>query len=109
VDLLPLAFGNLTASIASLLWLVLGAVKVWALVDGARRQGTLYPAAGKQTKTLWMLFLGLGLAFHLISGVLSLVNLAGTIAAIVYLVSVRPAIDALTGRRGRNDGPYGQW
>jgi hypothetical protein len=108
VDLLPLAFGNITSSIASLLWLVLGVVKVWALLDGLRRRSALYPAAGKQTKTLWMVFLGLGLAFHLISGVLSLVNLAGTIAALVYLVSVRPALDISSGKR-RPDGPYGSW
>lgn len=109
MDLLPLGFGTLTATVASLLWLVLGAVKVWAVVDGARRRGALYPAAGKQTKTLWMLFLGLGLAFHVISNVLNLVNLAGTIAAIVYLVSVRPALDAISGRRGPANGPYGPW
>lgn len=111
MTVLPLAFGDIANSVASLLWLVLGATKVWALVDGARRGSTLYPAAGKQTKTLWMVFLGLGLAFHVVSNVLSLVNLAGTIAALVYLVGVRPALDGLRGRGGRGSaqGPYGPW
>lgn len=109
MDLLPLAFGNITSSIASVLWLVLGVVKVWALLDGARRRSGVYPAAGKQTKTLWMVFLGLGLAFHLITpNVVHLVNLAGTIAALVYLVSVRPALDMSSGKR-RPEGPYGSW
>ncbi|MCG6500599.1 DUF2516 family protein, partial [Kitasatospora sp. A2-31] len=34
------------------------------------------------------------------------------VAAIVYMVDVRPAIRALTSRGGRNDrnmGPYGPW
>jgi hypothetical protein len=43
--------------------------------------------------------------------VLDLVSLAGTIASIVYLVDVRPALQQVGGRGGNrnNMGPYGPW
>lgn len=105
----PVAFYSLSAIIASLLWLGLGALKVYALVHAVRRNPRSFVGASKQTKQLWLIFLGLALAFHLISGVLSIVNLAGDIAAIVYLVDVRPAVDAIEGRKRSSDGPYGPW
>jgi hypothetical protein len=40
--------------------------------------------------------------------VLGLLNLAGTIAAAVYLAGVRPAVREI-GRPGKGDGPYGPW
>ncbi|HSF26262.1 MAG TPA: DUF2516 family protein [Actinomycetes bacterium] len=101
---------TITAAVASLLWIGLGVVKVVALVDALRRREGSFVAASKQSKKLWLLFLGLGLAFHVITGVLSIVNLAGTIAAFVYLVDVRRGLDAVEGRgRGSSSGPYGPW
>ena len=33
-------------------------VEVWAFVDAVRRPGPAFPAAGKQTKPLWLVILG---------------------------------------------------
>lgn len=66
-------------------------LKVWALVDCATRPTEAFPLHGKLTKVAWLVILALAL---LLGGtnVLGLFGLAGTIAAIVYLVDVRPAV-----------------
>ncbi len=88
-----------------LLLLVLGlavlALKIWALVDACLRPAAAFPAAGKLTKLVWVAIL---VAAVLLSGlsVLSLFGLVGIVAAIVYLVDVRPAVRGL-----RPGGPWG--
>ena len=86
-------------------------VKVFAFVDSLRYSNNQYVSAGKRSRTLWLVLTGLSLAFHLISDVLFFANLAGTIASIVYLVDVRPALQQVSGRGGNrgNMGPYGPW
>ena len=90
---------------SSLLLLVLGygalALKVWALVDACARPQPAYVAAGKLTKPAWVAILA---AAVLLGGadVFGLLGLVSTVAAIVYLVDVRPAVREL--RRG---GPWG--
>ena len=55
--------------------------------------------ADKLTKPAWLLILGLGLAAHmLIWNPISLLNLLGTVAAIVYIVDARPVMRSLTRR-----------
>lgn len=78
-------------------WLALLALKLWALVDACIRPAVAFPAAGKLTKAAWVAILA---AAVLLSGfsVLGLLSLVGTVAAIVYLVDVRPAVREL--RRG---------
>ena len=89
---------------SNLLLLVLGlgalGLKVWALVDAITRPQAAYVAAGKLTKTAWVAILAVAV---LLGGadVMGLFGLLGTVAAIVYLVDVRPAVREL--RRG---GPW---
>ncbi|MFF0293248.1 DUF2516 family protein [Kitasatospora sp. NPDC004615] len=88
--------------------------KIFAFVDAAIRRDDAYRAADKKTKGFWLVVLGLALGADLLFGanpVSGLLTLAGLVAAIVYVVDVRPAIKLLTdGRgRGRNAGPYGPW
>jgi hypothetical protein len=86
-----------------LLWLlglvVLG-LKLWALVDASIRPAPAYEAAGKLSKLIWIAIL---VAAVLLGGddVLGLLGLVGTIAAIVYLVDVRPAVRSI-----RPGGPW---
>ena len=90
---------------SNLLLLALGlgalAIKVWALVDAATRPGAAFPAAGKLSKPIWVAIL---VAAVLLGGanVMGLFGLVGTVAAIVYLVDVRPAVREL-----RPGGPWG--
>jgi hypothetical protein len=73
-------------------------VKLWALVDATLRPAQAYPAADKLTKTAWLWILGLAfLADILLPSMLLM--LAGTVAAFVYLLDVRPALVSVTRRR----------
>lgn len=78
---------------------ILLAVKAFAFVSALTFSGEAYAAADKLTKTAWCAILGLGVAAHLlIQSPLSLIHLAFTIAAFVYLADVRPALAGLTRR-----------
>ncbi|MDO9379614.1 MAG: DUF2516 family protein [Nocardioidaceae bacterium] len=80
--------------------LVLFAVKAFALVDAITRSPQQFVAADKQTKQLWMILLGLSLvAAVLLPSPLSIFNLAGTVASLVYLADARPALRQVSGRR----------
>jgi hypothetical protein len=73
--------------------------EAWAFVDAVSRRPQEFEAAGKQTKTMWLIILGVALVAHmLIWHPISLLNMAGAVASIVYLVDVRPAIRSLTRR-----------
>lgn len=79
------------------------ALKIWALVDAITRPAEAYKAAGKLSKGAWIAILAVAV---LLTGgnVLGLLGIVGTVAAIVYLVDVRPAVKEL---RGGGEGPYG--
>ncbi|MBP0452092.1 MULTISPECIES: DUF2516 family protein [unclassified Kitasatospora] len=91
--------------------------KLFALVDAAARPEDAYRAADKKTKGFWVAVLGVAFGLDLLFGakfLTSFLTLGGLVAAIVYMVDVRPAIRELTGRGGdrddrRNMGPYGPW
>jgi hypothetical protein len=86
------------ANLATVVWLALFALKMWALVDAVLRPAQGYLAADKLTKAAWLWILGLALATQLIPLGLT-VSLIGVVAAAVYIVDVKPAIAALTRRR----------
>jgi hypothetical protein len=80
--------------------LVLLVVKVLALLDVTRRPAQAFPAVERQSKQLWLLFTGGAVVGHLLSfAPTSLLNLAGSIAAIVYMVDVRVRINSLYDNR----------
>lgn len=95
------------------LWVGLLVLKAFAFGDVVMRPKEAFPVADKQTKTLWLILVGLALLIHLIPmfwSPLSLLNIAGTVAAAVYVAGVRPAVREAGGRRGgQSDGPYGPW
>ena len=76
------------------------AVKAFAFLSSLGFSGEAYSAGDKLSKTAWVAILGLGLAAQLIllGSPLSLIHLAFTIAAFVYLADVRPALAELTRR-----------
>lgn len=80
--------------------LVVFVVQAWAFIDAVSRRPEAFVAADKLTKPAWLIILGLALLAHmLIWSPVSFLNLAGAVAAIVYLVDARPALRAVTGRR----------
>lgn len=104
------------SSLVSFLFLGLLLLSGYALVHAALQREDAFRAADKQTKGFWLVILGVTVAVQLIIPWLMLV-LAGTIATIVYLVDVRPAVRAVSGggrgggRGGwsSSDGPYGPY
>jgi hypothetical protein len=86
-----------------LLALYLGAqaLTLWAFVDALVRPAAGYVAAGKLTKPGWAAITGLAaLVIFWQQNPMSFLGLPAVIAAIVYLVDVRPAVRAL--RRGNS-------
>ncbi|MFF4168890.1 DUF2516 family protein [Streptomyces sp. NPDC001744] len=94
-------------------FLVFTGFAVAALVFAAMAREDAYRAAEKQTKKFWLVVLGVNLALNLLLPMLFL-QIAGVIAAIVFMVDVRPALAQVSGggRRGggsSSDGPYGPY
>lgn len=84
----------------ALLAFVLLAVKIYAFVSSLMYSTESYEAAGKLTKPTWTILLGLGVALQVLflNNPIGIFNLIFTIAAIVYLVDVRPAMAGLRRR-----------
>ncbi len=75
------------------------ALTLWAFVDSLVRPATGFVAAGKLTKPGWAAITGLAaLIIFWQQNPMTLFGLPAVIAAIVYLVDVRPAVRGL--RRG---------
>ncbi|UYM06877.1 DUF2516 family protein [Solicola gregarius] len=78
---------------------VLLAIKGFAFIDAATRPAAQFLAADKQTKQLWLILLGLAFVANLlIIQPISLLNLAGTVAALVYVADVWPTLRRLPRR-----------
>jgi hypothetical protein len=86
-------------------------VEAWAFVDAITRPQNAFAAAGKLTKTKWLLILGvaavLGLAGAMTGSVTGILSVVAFVAAAVYLVDVRPAVRGI--KKGSSSGPYGPW
>ena len=81
------------------LTLVLFGCKAVAFVDAVVRPDAVFVASGKQTKSFWLLILGLAVVANmLIWSPISILNLIGTVAALVYLADVRPTVKSLSQR-----------
>ena len=73
------------------------ALTAWAFVDALVRPASGYVAAGKLSKPAWAAITGLALLIIFWQKTpLSLLGLPAVIAAIVYLVDVRPAVRGLS-------------
>ncbi|MFB7211262.1 DUF2516 family protein [Streptomyces sp. NPDC056255] len=98
-----------------LLYVAMMVLAVVALIMAAMAREDAYPAADKQKKSFWLIILGIAVAVNLLSLYMSVLflQLAGVVASIVFLVDVRPALQAVSGggRRGgsSSDGPYGPY
>ena len=80
--------------------IVLLAVKIYAFVNALRYSDDAYRAVDKLNKMAWCVILGLGVAAQVVlaGSPLNLINLAMTVAALVYLADVKPALSSLTRR-----------
>ena len=109
--------GGAQGVVAYLFWavaIVMFVVEVWAFADAVRRPAAAYAAAGKLTKQLWLIILGVALLFGLggavqFVSILAMLPIIGFIAAAVYLADVRPAVRQNGGGGSSSSGPYGPW
>ncbi len=76
------------------------ALTAWAFVDALVRPAAAFVAAGKLTKPGWLAITGLAAAVIYLFKPMSFLGLPAIIAAVVYLVDVRPAVRGL--RRGNS-------
>ena len=90
-------------------------VEAWAFIDAITRPGQAFVAAGKQTKPLWLIILGVAAVIGLAGaaygvGPTSILPVAAFVAAAVYLADVRPKVkDFSKGGDRTHSGPYGPW
>lgn len=110
------------SSVLAWFYIALLVFKVFAFVDAAFRREDAYRAVDKQTKVFWLVVLGFAVAVSFLPVPLigQMLSLVGLVAAIVYMVDVRPRVKAVSPPRGkkamkgRKDdrnhmGPYGPW
>ena len=90
----------------STVWLVvlvaMLAIKGFAFVNALTYSTEAYEAAGKLTKQAWCAITGLGFAAQLIligGSPLGIIHLVFTIASLVYIADVRPALAEVTSPR----------
>ena len=108
---------NLVGSVQAFVLLLLGIGSMiltgWAFVDALRRKGTLFPHAGRLSKGVWLGILGAAFLIAIVSfaspSTLGILNLAGVIAAGIYLADLRPKLKSLDGGGGSSYGPYGPY
>ncbi len=100
-----MVLGSLQSLVLVAFYLAILVLCVWGLVDLLRRPAGAFVAAGKLTKGRWGAILGASTAVSFVAlpwplgiGALSFLALLAAVAAIVYLVDVRPALGP-TGRR----------
>ncbi|MFD3807414.1 DUF2516 family protein [Streptomyces sp. NPDC058611] len=99
--------------VVPLLGLAMLVLAVVAFVMALVAREDAYRAAEKQSKTFWMVLLGVTVLVDFFLGMLFL-QIAGLVATIVFFVDVRPALKQVSGggrRRGgsSSDGPYGPY
>lgn len=92
---------GLSNGLLSILSLAVLVVHAWALIDCVTRPANAFEAAGKLTKPAWLAITGVALAIGLIFSPLGILGLAATVASIVYMVDVRPAIREIQGGGNR--------
>jgi hypothetical protein len=87
--------------------------EAWAVVDVMTRPAPAFVAAGKQTKPIWLIILGvafvLGLYTALYGGVTQILAVVAFVAAAIYLVDVRPKVREFKRGSSTRNGPYGPW
>jgi len=88
-------------------------VEAWAFIDAIIRPAQAFVAAGKQTKVIWLIILGvafvLGLYAAAYGGAIGILSVAAFVAAAIYLADVRPKVKDFRSGRGTSSGPYGPW
>ena len=107
-DYAPLSYFFVALAVAAFV------VETWAFIDGIIRPAPAFVAAGKLTKPLWLIILGVAAVVGLAGvvykiGPTSILTVAAFVAAAIYLADVRPKVKDFRNGGGTSSGPYGPW
>lgn len=107
---MPDLFASVQGLVAMVLSFGVFGLVLYGLIDAIRTPEQAFAVAGKQTKQIWLIILGIAtaLAFVTLQG-LGILTILAAVAGGVYVVDVRPAVKQTGGGRGSNEGPYGPW
>jgi hypothetical protein len=91
---------SIPGNVMLVVYVALLAVKLFALISALSFSTEHYRAAGKWTKQGWCILLGVAVLLQVVPGLMpiTIIWLAFTIAAFVYLADVRPALSSLRRR-----------
>ena len=97
-------------------------VEAWAFVDAITRPKAAFAAAatmsdnaaGRLTKPIWLIILGVAFVLGLYSaaygGATGFLSVLAFVAAAIYLAGIRPKVREYSKRGSRSSsGPYGPW
>ena len=76
-------------------------VETWAFVDAIRHPAAAYTAAGKQTKPIWLIILGVAFVIGIGGAVaaaqpsIGILPILAFVAAAIYLTDVRPKVSGV--------------
>jgi hypothetical protein len=91
-----MSVSHLVGTVLFVLTIAVLVTTVYAFVHAAMQRGDAYTAAGKLTKPVWLVILGVGVLVALVLGVTGIAIAA--VAAGVYLVDVRPKLLEIQGK-----------
>lgn len=109
-------FGFLQSLVVFAISLVALVGAVWGLIDAAQRRAEAFTAAGKWSKTVWIVILVVATAIAFVSmpwplggggGIFGLLGIAAVVAVVVYFVDVRPKLGGGGFGRGFGSGRSG--
>ncbi|WP_072804329.1 DUF2516 family protein [Rhodococcoides yunnanense] len=89
------AVDSLTSLILLALRLVALAGAAYAVFHAARQRPDAFTAVDKLTKPVWLGILVVALLVVFVFGAVNFIGLLGVVAVCVYLVDVRPKVDAI--------------
>ncbi|SIR92737.1 DUF2516 family protein [Williamsia sterculiae] len=92
-----LAYGQ--SMILLLLTVIAGVASAVALVHAALQRPDAFPAVDRQSKVIWVSILAAATLFIWFFGAVGILGIIGVVAMLVYLVDVRPRVDAIQGKR----------
>lgn len=111
-------FGTLQHLIILLLSVAVLVAAAWAFIDATRYPDSAYQHAGKKSKMLWLVILGVAAVVSFISlpaplgaggGVIGLFGIASVVAVAYYFVDVRPKVAGMSPGRGGSQRSSGGW
>lgn len=78
--------------------LAAGIASAVALLHAALQRPDAFPAVDRQSKVFWVSILAAATLFIWLFGAIGMLGLIGVVAMLVYLVDVRPRVDAIQGK-----------